>query len=145
VKLNLSSGPVDTDDIPWEIHQDTLRNKKTGRQLPVRVAHLQGNQYQIWLAGQIYEVELANSGPRRAGADGAKSNEHTVKSSMPGTILSVKVKKGEEVTTGQPLVIMESMKMELTLESPRAGKVAKVLVHPGKLVELGAVLLELEK
>lgn len=145
MKLNLSSGPIDTDEIPWEFAGGNVRNRKTGRQLPVRVAQLDGNRYQIWLAGQIYEVELASSWPRRAGADGAKTNEHSLKSSMPGTILSVKVKKGEEVQAGQPLVVMESMKMELTLEAPRAGRVARVLVHPGKMVELGATLLELEK
>ena len=145
MKLNLSSGPIETDEIPWEYSAGNVRNTRTGRQLPVRVAHLQGNRYQIWLAGQIYEVELAQSGPRRAGADASQTNEHALKSSMPGTILSVKVKKGEEVQAGQVLVIMESMKMELSLEAPRSGKVAKVLVHPGKMVELGAVLLELEK
>ena len=144
MKLNLSSGPIDTDDIPWEYVGGNVRNQKTGRQLPVRVAHLEGHRYQIWLAGQIYEVELASSGPRRAGADAAHSNEHVLKSSMPGTILAVKVKKGEEVEANQPLIVMESMKMELTLGSPRAGKVAKVLVHPGIMVELGALLLELE-
>ncbi|MBX3170349.1 MAG: acetyl-CoA carboxylase biotin carboxyl carrier protein subunit [Candidatus Eremiobacteraeota bacterium] len=144
MKLNLSSGPIDTGDIPWEYIQGNVRNKNTGRQLPVRVAHLDGNRYQIWLSGQIYEVELASSGPKRAGADAAQSNERVVKSSMPGTILAVKVKKGEEVEAGQALIIMESMKMELTLGSPRAGKVARVLVHPGKMVELGATLLELE-
>lgn len=144
MKLNLSSGPIETDDIPWDYTHHNVRNQKTGRQLPVRVAHLDGNRYQIWLSGQIYEVELASTGPKRAGADSAQSNERVVKSSMPGTILAVKVKKGEEVAAGQPLIVMESMKMELTLNSPRAGKVAKVLVHPGKMVELGATLLELE-
>lgn len=144
MKLNLTTGPIDTDEIPWEYQGGNVRNQKTGRQLPVRVAHLEGNRYQIWLAGQIYEVELASSGPRRAGADASQSNEHVLKSSMPGTILAVKVKKGEEVQANQALIVMESMKMELTLGSPRAGKVAKVLVHPGKMVELGALLLELE-
>lgn len=144
MKLNLSSGPIETDEIPWEYSAGNVRNQKTGRQLPVRVAHLEGNHYQIWLAGQLYEVELASSGPRRAGADAAHSHEHVLKSNMPGTILAVKVKKGEEVQANQPLIVMESMKMELTLVSPRAGKVAKVLVHPGKMVELGALLLELE-
>jgi biotin carboxyl carrier protein len=144
MKLNLSSGPIETDDIPWEFAGGNVRNKNTGRQLPVRVAHLDGNKYQIWLAGQIYEVELAQTGPKRAGGSAAQSNENSLKSSMPGTILAVKVKKGEEVQADQPLVVMESMKMELTLTAPRAGKVAKVLVHPGKMVELGATLLELE-
>jgi biotin carboxyl carrier protein len=144
MKLNLSTGPIETEEIPWEYHAGNVRNQKTGRQLPVRVAQLDGNRYQIWLAGQIYEVELASSGPRRAGADASQSNEHVLKSSMPGTILAVKVKKGEEVQANQALIVMESMKMELTLGSPRAGKVAKVLVHPGKMVELGALLLELE-
>ncbi len=64
---------------------------------------------------------------------------------MPGTILAVKVAAGDEVQSGQVLVVMESMKMELSLESPRAGTVASVMVEPGQLVERGGLLLELEK
>ena len=63
---------------------------------------------------------------------------------MMGMILKVNVSVGDKVKAGDVAAILESMKMELSLEAPRAGKVAKVLVHPGKMVELGATLLELE-
>jgi len=133
-------------DSPWEWSEGKVRNRKSGRQLPVQLAHLGGQRYQIWLAGQIFEVELAPSGPRRAGAAAAgSSQEHALKANMPGTILSLAVTVGQSVSAGQTLVVMESMKMELNLESPRDGKVAAVHVQAGQLVELGAVLLELEK
>lgn len=145
MKLLLTTGEVDLSGAPWEYLGSCVRNQKNGRQLPVRVARLESNRYQIWLAGQIYEVEVSSSGPRRAGSDAARSHENSLKASMPGLVLAVKVAEGDEVRAGQVLIVMESMKMELSLESPRAGKVAKVLVQPGQLVELGALLLELEK
>lgn len=145
MKLSLTTGEVDLSGAPWEyLGGGCLRNQRNGRQLPVRLARLEGNRYQIWLAGQVFEVELAASGPRRAGGDAGRSHEHSLKSSMPGLVLAVKVAEGDEVQAGDVLVVMESMKMELSLQSPRAGKVARVLVQVGQLVELGAMLLELE-
>lgn len=145
MKVNLVTGEVDLSAVPWEYHGGLVRNQRNGRQLPVRLCHLEGNRYQIWLAGQVYEVELASSGPRRAGADNQRSNEHSLKASMPGTILAVKVAAGDEVVAGQVVVVMESMKMELSLESPRSGLVSKVFVELGQLVEMGSLLLELDR
>ena len=145
MKLNLTSGEVDLSGVPWDYSSGMVRNQRSGRQLPVRVAHLHGDHYQIWLAGQVFEVELASGGPRRAGADQQRTHEHSIEASMPGTVLAVKVQAGDEVVAGQVLVVMESMKMELSLESPRAGKVAQILVEPGQLVEMGSLLLDLEK
>lgn len=130
---------------PWQWSPSLVRNEKTGRQLPVEVCHLEGRRYQIWLAGQLYEVELEAPGPRRAGSEAVHSHEHALEASMPGTVLALKASLGEEVKAGQVLVVMESMKMELSLESPRAGKVAKILVQAGQLVDRGAILVELEK
>lgn len=146
MNLSLGSGEVDLANVPWEaLECGLVRHQRSGRLLPYRVAHLEGQRYQIWLAGQVYEVELAQSGPRRAGADSLHSHENEVKAAMPGSILAVKVAEGDLVEPGQVLLVMESMKMELSLESPRAGKIARVLVQPGQMVELGRVLLELEK
>ena len=145
MKLHLAGGEVDLSQTPWEWSEGVVRNQRNGRQLPVHLAHLGDNHYQIWLAGQIFEVELASPGPRRAGADHQRTNEHGVKATMPGTVLAVKVAVGDEVVAGQVLVVMESMKMELSLESPRAGKVSRVLIQTGQLVELGSTLLELEQ
>jgi 3-methylcrotonyl-CoA carboxylase alpha subunit len=63
---------------------------------------------------------------------------------MPATVLRVAVSEGDGVTTGQPLVILEAMKMELTVSAPADGAVGAVHVSPGQLVEAGQTLVELE-
>jgi pyruvate carboxylase subunit B len=63
---------------------------------------------------------------------------------MPGLIVRVQVNDGDQVRPGQGLVVMEAMKMENELRATRAGVVRRVLVAPGRAVEKGAILLEME-
>ncbi|MFF0308509.1 biotin carboxylase N-terminal domain-containing protein [Streptosporangium sp. NPDC004379] len=74
----------------------------------------------------------------RAGAGGAADG--VVRSPMPGTVLVVKAGVGEGVTEGQPLVIVEAMKMEHTVTAPVAGVVAELPVRAGQAVDMDAVL-----
>ena len=60
-----------------------------------------------------------------------------------GTVWKIEVKPGDAVEEGQPLVIIESMKMEMPVESPAAGTVESVTVTEGQPVDEGAVLLTL--
>jgi len=60
-----------------------------------------------------------------------------------GTVWKIEVKPGDAVEEGQPLVIIESMKMEMPVESPATGIVESVTVTEGQPVEEGAVLLTL--
>jgi 3-methylcrotonyl-CoA carboxylase alpha subunit len=62
---------------------------------------------------------------------------------MPGTIVALKVAVGDRVTAGQPLLIMEGMKMELTLTAPVAGVVERVLCAAGDSVDADAVLVDI--
>jgi 3-methylcrotonyl-CoA carboxylase alpha subunit len=62
---------------------------------------------------------------------------------MPGTIVALKVKAGDRVEAGQPLLVMEGMKMELTLAAPVAGVVERVLCAEGDSVEADAVLVDI--
>jgi 3-methylcrotonyl-CoA carboxylase alpha subunit len=64
---------------------------------------------------------------------------------MPGLIKMVRVGAGEAVAKGQPLVVMEAMKMELTLSATREGTVASVLVAEGAQVSEGTVLVTLHE
>ena len=61
-----------------------------------------------------------------------------------GTVWKIEVKIGDTVASEQTLVILESMKMEMPVEAPQAGRVARVLVAEGQAVEEGDPLLELE-
>ncbi len=63
---------------------------------------------------------------------------------MPGRIVLVKVKVGDTVESGQELLVMEAMKMELSLKSPRTGTIASVQASAGDFVEGDAVLATLE-
>ena len=59
---------------------------------------------------------------------------------MPGTILDVKAAVGDTVKAGQPIVILEAMKMENDIVAPADGKVTSILVKKGDSVNSGDVL-----
>ena len=62
---------------------------------------------------------------------------------MPGSILRVNVNKGDSVTKGQSLLILEAMKMENEIKSPVDGKISFIKVAQGDCVNLGQTLLEI--
>ena len=62
---------------------------------------------------------------------------------MPGKVVSIAVKAGDKVSKGQPLAVMEAMKMEHTIAAPQDGVVGEVLYAPGDQVAEGAELLRL--
>ncbi|WP_298915292.1 acetyl/propionyl/methylcrotonyl-CoA carboxylase subunit alpha [uncultured Algimonas sp.] len=68
----------------------------------------------------------------------------TVRAPMPGKVISILVTQGDTVTADQPLVILEAMKMEMTLKSPRDGMIAAVNAEVGALVDDGEALVELQ-
>jgi biotin carboxyl carrier protein len=113
-----------------------------GKILPFYMAQQQ-EKLSIWLDGQTYQLSLISGGRRRAGDSGSTAVHGDIKAPMPGTVLKVLVKAGDTVEPNQPVVIMESMKMEMTLSSPTATTVQQVSCTEGQLVEMGAVLVKL--
>jgi acetyl-CoA carboxylase biotin carboxyl carrier protein len=67
-----------------------------------------------------------------------------VQAHITGTVWKILVKPGDSVVSEQVLVILESMKMEMPVESPEAGKVLSIAVAEGASVDEGDVLLTLE-
>jgi 3-methylcrotonyl-CoA carboxylase alpha subunit len=63
---------------------------------------------------------------------------------MPGKVIAYLVKAGDAIKTGQPLAVLEAMKMEHTIAAPRDGTVAELLFAPGDQVSEGGELLTLE-
>lgn len=74
---------------------------------------------------------------RPASADGR------VKAPIPGLVTRVMVQLGDDVEAGQPLLLLEAMKMENEITAPRAGKVVKLNALAGKSVTLSEDLLEI--
>jgi len=99
--------------------------------------------WDVEVLGLRHEVEVAD--PRRKALRMAAGGEAAVlRCPMPGRVARVLVEVGAAVKKGQPLVVVEAMKMENELKSPKDGLVRKVLVEPGSLVEARATLVELE-
>ena len=66
-----------------------------------------------------------------------------VRAHIAGTVWKVEVDFGDEVEEGQTVVILESMKMEMPVESPVSGRVTAIRAEPGRFVEEGETLIEL--
>jgi len=81
---------------------------------------------------------------RRGRPDAGVGGPTEVRAAIPGRVLSVAVGEGDEVVAGQPLVVVEAMKMQNELRSPRVGTVRRVAVGAGETIELGDVLVVLE-
>jgi urea carboxylase len=103
-----------------------------------------------WRAAGLSEAPLdaaasseadANAAAAHAG-DGAESN--LVASQVSGGVWSLRVAVGDTVTAGQALVVIESMKMEITVAAPHAGRVDRLLCSEGQAVQAGQPLLLLQ-
>ena len=94
----------------------------------------------VALDGHAYVFEPVDDAHGGA-AGGAGSG--TVVAPMPGKVVNVLVAPGDTVTPGQPLVVVEAMKMETTLVAEIEGTVKAVNVETGSMVDAGAVLVEI--
>lgn len=65
-------------------------------------------------------------------------------STMAGTVFNILVNNGDEVASGQEVIILESMKMEIPVEASESGKVVEVKVNAGDFVNEGDTLIVLE-
>jgi 3-methylcrotonyl-CoA carboxylase alpha subunit len=87
-----------------------------------------------------FEFTAIEEGARRHGR-GLAAPEITAP--MPGKVLKVAVAEGEAVEAGQPLVVIEAMKMETTLTAESPAVIKRIRVSAGQMVDHGAVLIEL--
>lgn len=81
---------------------------------------------------------------KAAGMASVSAVEKAVKAPMPGLVLAVKAASGDRVARGQPLLIIEAMKMENVIKAPADGIVKEVLVSSGTSVEKDDTLVEFE-
>jgi len=99
-----------------------------------------------YLGGRIVAVGVNAQRTGRGGADagGAAHGEQKVVAPMPGRVVRVLVAPGDAVEARQPVVVVEAMKMENELRSPKAGTVKDVAVQAGTSVEAGRVLVVID-
>ncbi len=107
----------------------------------------QGDEVQVLVRGQVTRVDVADERRLRlrAGTAGfSVEGKQVISAPMPGKVVKVLVKVGDEVKEGQGLVVVEAMKMENELKSPKAGKVVELPAKEGTAVEINARLVVVE-
>ncbi len=100
--------------------------------------------WQVLLRGRQYKAMVEDEREKRlktAGGDRVESGEFHLKAPMPGLVVSVPIEDGQDVKKGQVLVILESMKMQNELKSPRDGTAHRIRIKPGESVEQRQTLL----
>jgi len=139
-----------------------------GDEREVALAHLRGAHYSLALgqartevlarataesvsmaiAGLEFRADVVDEAHARlASVAGARSASHThleLKAPMPGLLVRVLCQPGDAIEPGQPLAVLQAMKMENELSFPRGGTVSTVNAQPGQTVEQGQVLIVLE-
>jgi biotin carboxyl carrier protein len=140
-----------------------------GELIPAEISELSKNTYQVLLNNQSmiikvlahdstkkeYEVKFNGKKASASFKDpmdvllaklGIDSSQGTkmknLKAPMPGLILEIKVKEGDQVNKGDQLLVLEAMKMENVIKSVGEGVIKKVVVKKGDSVDKGQILLE---
>jgi len=147
--------------VKLERASETLRAAVDGREHEVRhiaarpgtlILELQGKLHRIAFArdsdsllltqgGAVYRLECVD--PLHA-LRVLPHHEHGLEAPMPGLVRLVAVEVGDAVQSGQTLVVVEAMKMEIRVTAPEASRVVKISCRVGDQVERGQVLVELD-
>lgn len=102
---------------------------------------------EVLLHGQLFQVSIEDERQRllRQSTDSAvvRHGEFHLKAPMPGLIVTVHVREGQEVKTGDRMIVLESMKMQNEISSPTDGTVRSLRIKPGDNVDQNQVLLTL--
>lgn len=107
-------------------------------------AELIAGKLWIHFNGRTWDVDADGGNKKKRGKSGAGSTSDQVLAPMPGKITKILVSGGQEIQKGQPVLVMEAMKMEYTLKSDIAGKVQEIHCAVGDQVVLGKKLVKIE-
>jgi propionyl-CoA carboxylase alpha chain len=131
----------------WQPGQARFRGSVDGRELIVQVAKT-GRNWRLTTRGASHVAQVLP-------AHVAELSRHMIEKvppdlskyllcPMPGLLTALHVGEGDAVAAGQPLAVVEAMKMENILRAEKAGKVAKVAARPGDSLAVDAIILEFE-
>ncbi|MAB48953.1 acetyl-CoA carboxylase biotin carboxyl carrier protein subunit [Winogradskyella sp. MH6] len=104
--------------------------------------------YSVKVNNNTYDVVINDALDQQIAAlgfeIGASKKVDDIKAPMPGLILEINVKEAQEVKEDDPILILEAMKMENVINSPRDGVIKSIKVNQGDTVEKNALLIEFE-
>jgi len=118
------------------------------RKYPVEIVRSRQNKYEILFNDISYtftvETPFSLQRLKVINSRKGKSDSEVIKAPMPGKIIEVLVREGSPVLRGEPVVILEAMKMQNEIQSPVNGRVTKVNARPGTNVMKEDVLVEIK-
>ena len=114
----------------------------------IRNTDFLAKSYEIEIRGKTYTVRIADALDQQISSMGFRSGSNKdiseIRAPMPGLILDIPASAGATVMEGDPLVILEAMKMENVISSPRDGVIKKICITKGAAVDKKELLLEFE-
>ena len=156
----------DIHTVQFVLSGDTTEATVEGRQISARIEQISdhemvvqrdGKQLRLFIAqnkdivtfvhagGEVFRLVPVQEDYLSSGAgDGGLSDGRLV-AAMPSKVIRLLVSKGDVVEKGQPILILESMKMETTQEAPFSGEVAEVNAEAGQQVDAGDVIVLLKR
>jgi len=123
-----------------------------GKKFEVEVNLLNSNDAQVKVNDKNFDIKISNNLPEPKKSEPKKSepkipdqsvqgNPGDLLALMPGKILKVLVSEGQKIKMGEPVIIMESMKMEQTIVSSADGVINSINVNEGETIEVGSVMI----
>jgi biotin carboxyl carrier protein len=123
----------------------SLRYPDSGRSFQITYSHFDNGSWRVAVGQREFDLAVLSPAEAvEAVAGDRESGPSRLTAPIPGKVVAVKVSPGDEVVPGQPLVVLEAMKMENELAAEQAGRVAALHVADGDTVESGQLLVEIE-
>jgi biotin carboxyl carrier protein len=139
LRVEISSRIIEGDAV--EVATGTYSILAGGHSFEVRVEPAHGG-LRVHAGSQEYRIEIDDPRAwrrRRGGAAEAEGRQEVV-APMPGKVVRVLAKQGDDVEAGQGLFVVEAMKMQNEIRSPKKGKLERLLVTEGQVVNAGETL-----
>ncbi|MFI5182324.1 MAG: biotin/lipoyl-containing protein [Thermoanaerobaculia bacterium] len=118
-----------------------------GRQWEVSLEPSPDGEWRARFGNAVAVLDLKDELTARAAASGGRSRAKkgdVVTAAMPGRVLRISVAAGQSVVAGEPLLVLEAMKMENEVKSPRDGVIDSIGVAAGQAVSAGEILIRLK-
>ena len=114
------------------------------RSFPVHLVP-NGENLEVWIGAQRHTISIADSRDRAAKQNkAAAAGRIELRAQMPGRVIKLLAEVGSHVQAGQGIIIVEAMKMQNEMKSPKEGTVSKILVGEGATVAAGETLVVIE-
>jgi len=116
---------------------------KIGSRVYDVIVNQNSNSYNVCMKGKSIKVDKASPFQTIRNSFGS-TRRMDVKTSMPGRVVELLLREGDNVKEGSPVLVLEAMKMQNEIKSPRKGRIKSIYPKAGDSVEAGAVLFSVE-